>query len=129
MVKQSFIDLAVEESSKGDHKQKVGCIIFYKKRILSKGHNSSQKSIKNLHPKFQKYRFSVHAEVDAIIKAKTDLKGSSLLVIRINKDKQFRLSKPCQTCLKYIEHVGIKKIFYSISNFPYITTFNKEEKP
>jgi deoxycytidylate deaminase len=119
-VKQNLINIAVEESKKGDHKQKIGCIVFDKKRILSKGYNSSQKSVKKLHPRFQRWPGSVHAEVDAIIKAKKDLKGSSLLVIRINNHGQFRLSKPCKTCLKYIEHVGIKKIFYSISSFPYI---------
>jgi deoxycytidylate deaminase len=119
-ISNTLINIAIEESKNSDHKQRVGCVIFNKKRILSKGYNSSQKSVKNLHPKFQKFPYSVHAEVDAIIKAKKDLKGSSILVVRINKHDQLRLSKPCQNCMKYIEYVGIKKIFYSIPQFPYI---------
>lgn len=120
IVFDSLIKLAISEAEKSDHKQRVGCVIFDKKIILSKGHNSSQKSVKKLHPKFQRWIYSVHAEVDAIIKAKKNLKGTSLLVIRINKNKQFRLSKPCKNCMKYIEHVKIKKIFYSVPQFPYI---------
>ena len=61
-----------EESKKSNHRQKVGCVIFDKKRIISKGHNYSQKSVKKFHPKFQKFQYSIHAEVDAIIKAKRD---------------------------------------------------------
>jgi deoxycytidylate deaminase len=119
-ISNTFINIATDEAQKSDHKQKVGCVIFDKKRILSKGHNTSQKSVKKLHPKFQRYPFSVHAEVDAIIKAKKDLKGSSILVIRLNKNNQFRLSKPCAKCLAYIEYIGIKNIYYSIDRFPYI---------
>lgn len=116
----SKVNLAIEESQKSDHKQKIGVIIFNKKIIISKGHNTSLKSVKKLHPKFQRWKGSVHAEVDAIIKAKTDLKGCEMLIVRINSGKQFRLSKPCLYCMSYIEHVGIKRIFYTIPEYPYI---------
>jgi len=119
-ISSTLINIATDEAQKSDHKQKVGCVIFNKKRILSKGHNTCQKSVKKLHPKFQRYPFSVHAEVDAIIKAKKDLKGSSILVIRLNKNNQFRLSKPCSKCMNYMDYVGIKNIYYSIDRFPYV---------
>lgn len=124
-INNKFITIALEEAKKGDHKQRVGCVIFDKKKIISYGHNTCQRSAKKLHPKFQRYPFSVHAEVDAILKAKTDLKGMSALVIRINNKNQFRLSKPCKNCLKYLYYVGIKKIFYSVNNYPYIEQLNK----
>ena len=127
VISNKLIKLAIEEAKKSNYKQKVGCIIFDKKKILSKGYNTSQKSIKKLHPQFQGFPYSVHAEVDAIIKARKDLKGSSILVIRINKETQFRLSKPCINCMKYIKHVEIKNIFYSIDRYPYIIelSYNK----
>jgi deoxycytidylate deaminase len=118
------INIAIEEAQKGDHKQMLGCVIFNKKKIISKGHNSCLKSVKNLHPKYQKWPGSVHAEVDAIIKAKTDLKGCDMLIVRINKNKQLRLAKPCESCMNYIKYIGIHKIYYTISNYPYI----QEEK-
>jgi len=119
-ISNHLIKLAINETIKSDHKQMIGAVIFDKKRILSKGYNTCQRSVKNLHPKFQGFPYSVHAEVDAIIKARTDLKGSSILVIRLNKKNQFQLSKPCKKCLEYLNYVGIKNIFYSIPNFPYI---------
>lgn len=119
-ISSTLINIAIEEAKKSDHKQKVGAVIFDKKRIISKGHNTKQKSIKKFHPRFQRFPFSVHAEVDSIINAKKDLKGLSILVIRINKNNQFRLSKPCFNCMNYIQYVGIKKVFYSISKYPYI---------
>lgn len=114
-----FVDLAVKEALKSTYKQKLGVVIFSKKKLLSLGHNYPQKSVKHLLPRFKKYD-SIHAEVDAIIKAKTDLKGASLLIVRINRLNQFRLSRPCITCMKYIEYVGIKRVIYSIPEYPYL---------
>jgi len=116
----SKLNIAILESQKSDHKQKIGCVIFNKKKIISKGHNTSLKSTKKLHPKFQRWPGSVHAEVDAIIKAKKDLKGCDMLIVRVNKHNQFRIAKPCETCIKYIKHVGIHKIYYTITNYPYV---------
>ncbi len=119
-IPNTLINIAIEEALLSDHKQKVGAVIFNKKIIVSKGHNTKQKSIKKFHPRFQRFPYSVHAEVDAIINAKRDLKGLSMLVIRINNSNQFRLSKPCNDCMKYLNYVGIKKIYYSVSNYPYV---------
>lgn len=119
-IRSSLIDSAIRIARNGDHKQRVGCVIFDKKRILSKGHNLCQRSVKKLHRKFQRWEGSVHAEVDAIIHARTELKGTSLLVVRINRKGELRLSKPCHHCMKYIKYVGIKKVYYSTSSYPYI---------
>jgi len=118
-ISDTIINLAVNEALKTDYFWKVGCVIFKGKKIISKGHNYPHKSVKKLHPQFQNYKGSIHAEVDAIIKAKTSLKGSYMLVLRISKGNRFKISKPCKNCMKYIEHVGIKKIYYSISEYPY----------
>ena len=123
-ISNKLVKLAIDEANKSNYKQKVGCIIFDKKIILSRGYNTSQKSVKKLHPKFQGFPFSVHAEVDAIIKARKDLKGCNILVVRVNKHNQLRLSKPCKNCMKYIQYVGIKNIFYSIDRYPYIKQLN-----
>ncbi|HQF36498.1 MAG TPA: deaminase [Candidatus Dojkabacteria bacterium] len=115
-----FIKQAVEEAQKSEHKQKVGAIIFDKSKIISKGFNHPQRSVKHLKSKFQKWPGTVHAEVDAIIKAKTDLKNLSMLVIRVNNKNQLRLAQPCRWCQMYLEYVGIKKVYYSTNEYPYI---------
>lgn len=116
---KTLISLAVDEAKKSECHVRVGCIIFDKKRILSSGFNE-MRNHKKLHPRFQSWKGSVHAEVNTILKAKTDLSNSCLIVVRINRKNELRLSKPCRDCMKYIEYVGIKKIFYSISTYPYI---------
>ena len=83
-----IIKLCVEEATKSLYIQRVGAVIFKKNKIISSGHNYSQRSVKKLHPRFQKWPGAIHAEVDSIIKAKTDLKGYDMLVIRINKKNQ-----------------------------------------
>lgn len=110
---EKLVNIAIEEAKKSTCHFRIGCIIFNKKTIISKAFNSSLKSRKKLHPMYQKWPGSVHAELDCIIKAKTDLKGLSLLVIRLNKKEKLRLAMPCSHCFKYINHVGISRVYYS----------------
>lgn len=115
-----FLHQAIDQAHLADHHQKVGAIIFDKSKIISRGHNYSCKSVRKLHPKFQKWPGSIHAEVDSIIKAKVNLKGKSILVIRVNRQDQLRMAKPCKWCMMYLVHVGIHKVYYSIDKYPYI---------
>lgn len=116
-----FIKIAIEEAYNSTHPvYKVGAVIFDKRKLISKGHNYPQRSARKLHPKFQKWPNSIHAEVDCILKAKTGLKSMSILVLRVNNNKQFRNSKPCDFCYAYLNHVGIKDIYYTVDHYPYI---------
>lgn len=115
-----FLKQAIDEAQKSEHKQKVGAIIFDKSKIISKGFNHPQRSVKHLKKKFQRWPGTVHAEVGAILKAKSNLKNLSMLVVRINNKNQLRLARPCRWCQMYLEYVGIKKVYYSINEFPYI---------
>ncbi|NIA10719.1 MAG: hypothetical protein GWP10_13575 [Nitrospiraceae bacterium] len=114
--------MAVKEAQKSNYTQRVGAVIIKKKTVLSKGHNYAHKSAKKLHPRFQQWKDSVHAEVDCILKARCNLEGASIYVIRLNKNNKFRNSRPCKYCLRYLKYVGIKKVFYSIDKYPYIIT-------
>jgi deoxycytidylate deaminase len=116
-----WIKKCIQEAKKTEEfKFRVGAVVFNKGEFISSGHNYPNKSIKKHHPKFRKMPDSIHAEVDAIIRAKKDLKGSSILVIRINSNDEYRMSRPCKYCQMYLRHVGIKYFYYSISKFPYI---------
>ena len=111
-----FITIAVDEAKKSVHKQRIGCVIFSKNRIVSKGYNTAQKSRSSITKKFLRWKGSIHAEVEAILQARTDLKGMSILVVRINKVGMLRLARPCEHCLAYLAYVGIKHIYYSIND-------------
>jgi deoxycytidylate deaminase len=120
MVYERMVTAAVEEARKSTYKIQMGCIIFKKKDIVSRGRNYAQRGCRKIKKEFLRWENSIHAEIDAVIKARTDLKGFSILVVRINNTGQLRLAKPCENCLKYLKHVGIKSIYYSISKYPYI---------
>jgi deoxycytidylate deaminase len=103
---------AVEAAMKSTHRVKMGAVIFKRNRIISVGYNHPLRGAKHLHPRYQKWKGSIHAEVDAILKARTDLRRCNIMVVRVNRFGEMRNSKPCEQCCLYIQAVGIKKICY-----------------
>jgi len=109
----SLVRAAIKQAEKSDYRIRMGAVIFNKKKIIAVGHNHTNSLTRKLKPKFQEWPDSIHAEVDAILNAKTDLRDCDLMVIRINQKKQFRISKPCEHCMALIAHVGIKNVYFS----------------
>lgn len=103
--------LAIEEAKKSEHKHRIGAVIFKGKRIISSAHNSVRSN--KIPYQFKGWLESLHAECHAIIKAKRDLKGYSIIVIRLNKKNEPIMSKPCNFCEDFINYVGIKEVFWS----------------
>jgi len=117
-----WLSQAVNAALKSSYHQRLGAVIYDKKRIISVGYNQPERSVKNHHPKFRKHSTSIHAEVAAILRARQNLKGMSILVVRLNNNKQFRMARPCDHCMAYLDFVGIKKVTYSINEWPYLKT-------
>lgn len=88
------------------HRYKHGAIIFKQGKILSTGHNRTERGFSGF-PDY--WQGSLHAEVAAIINARTDVRGCSIMVARHNSGN----SKPCRACLAAIKAAGIKKLFYT----------------
>jgi tRNA(Arg) A34 adenosine deaminase TadA len=60
---------------------------------------------------------TLHAELGAILGIDRNItEGASLYVARVGKDYGFRLSKPCAMCTAAMEHVGIKRVYWTIDN-------------
>lgn len=124
--KDQFILEAFREAQKVTtigRSMRLGCVIYKGKTILAKGHNCANANIK-IPMKYLRWKGSLHAEVAAIINAirrGKNLSGATLLVVRINRDNQFRIAKPCQYCeLAIKELTPIRKVQYSINEFPYM---------
>uniref|UniRef100_A0A6H1ZZ94 Putative CMP/dCMP deaminase zinc-binding n=1 Tax=viral metagenome TaxID=1070528 RepID=A0A6H1ZZ94_9ZZZZ len=109
----SKIKIAMEEANKSTYIYKVGAVIFNKKKIISVGHNSASRSLKSFNREYIKFKNSIHAEISSIIRARTDLKGSSILVVKINNSGELSMAKPCNYCLSYIKFVKIKNVYFS----------------
>jgi tRNA(Arg) A34 adenosine deaminase TadA len=103
---------AFEEAASSNYtRHPVGCVIFKGKNIAVSSHNSVRASRK-VPKRFKEFEESLHAEASAIIKAKRNLTGYSILVIRVRNGKLMN-SKPCEMCQGFLDHVGIRRIFYS----------------
>ncbi len=103
-------------SEYSEYKFKLGAIIFKGKKIISTGFNKNK-----THPKAKEYfqHGSVHAEIDAILHAPYDIKGSSILVCRTYKNGKPALAKPCAMCVQVMHEFGIKEVFWTISIMPF----------
>lgn len=107
------------------YKQHIGCVVVYKKHIISVGFNSNK-----THPiqkLYNKERFledttphSLHAEITALLflKDNKDIKWSDVEIYtyRENKHGELRLSRPCKSCMALIRELGIKKIHYTTND-------------
>lgn len=97
-------------------KQTIMAIAYNKKGdILSIGRNQYDKS----HPKQAFFAKKVkrpkaiylHAEIDALIRAKTDV--HKLHVIRVMPNGSYGLAKPCNICELALKHYGVKVITHT----------------
>lgn len=92
-----------------------GAVLFDRSgKILSAKSNSLK-----THPKLAKFTDYpyLHAESACIIGHGMDnCEGLSLLVLRVLKNDQVSLSKPCVICQKVIEDAGLKSVYYTDVN-------------
>lgn len=110
----SFFRLARAESKKGNSGRiRVGAVITKKGRLLSRGHN-----VLKSHPEVG--TFSIHAEMLAILNCKkANLKNSEIIIYRETSDGAPALAKPCRFCMAFIINAGIKKVYYTKSEYPF----------
>lgn len=108
-----IINRAIEECRLSTFKTHVGAVIFKGKRILSSGHNGIRSS--SIDRRHVSYPEALHAEQAALIGLDwTRLSGYSILVLRLSKvEEHLGNAKPCPMCLKLIQTVGIRNIYYS----------------
>lgn len=71
------------------------------------------------HPKLCKhfeYPY-LHAEAHAILSLGLfSCLNKTMYVVRVKRDGSYAMAKPCKSCQKLIQEVGIKDVYYSTSN-------------
>ena len=119
-----YFKLAKNVSELSDFKRyQLGCVCIYKNKVLSVGFNSNK-----THPiqaKYNKERFTEdtphkrHAEVHALsslIDSDVDFSKIDIYVFRCFKNGQLAMARPCKSCMKLIQDLGIKRIHYTTEN-------------
>lgn len=99
----------------------VGCIAVYHGQVVAIGCNSNK-----THPTQKFYnRFredsnellpKLHAEINCINQLKglnINFSKVKLYIYRIGNDREFRMARPCPSCMAAIKDFGIKDIYYT----------------
>jgi deoxycytidylate deaminase len=93
---------------------KHGSVIVKGGRVISTGVNKERSHPRIVSSEHIKDHCSVHAEIDAIKKAR-DVNGATIYIARVNKRGEARDSRPCKRCFEVIKSNGIKKVIYTMS--------------
>ena len=110
------------------HQFKTGCVITYKRHIISMAHNVDKTS--PAQKKYNKYRHfnhhnlvqhKTHAEILALNKVpypigiQVNWSKANIYIARIAPGLKNGLgfSRPCPACMNAIKDIGIKNIFYT----------------
>lgn len=115
-------DIAKQSNFEKHH---LGCIAVLKNKIIAA--SSNKLKTHPLQAEFDKYRefncvsdlqnmHSLHAEIACLSMIKDpnfDYKDLELYVVRIRKNGEYGLARPCKSCMNLILSRGIKRIYYS----------------
>lgn len=98
-----------------NQKQNITAILYDKKgKILSIGRNSYHKThplqARSAQAVGEDYKIFLHAEIDALVKAKNWEKAYKLVITRFRKDGTPALAKPCKVCQHAINLAGIQLV-------------------
>lgn len=107
---QEFIDIAKRNALRSELTQKHGAVIISDGKVICEGYNKKLSD-----------RYSVHAEVDVLIKARKKylaiLPKCELIVVRVTgRHNCLAMSKPCARCEQLICESKIGKTHYSCSS-------------
>lgn len=103
-----YLAKAARAALKSCMTHKHGCVIVASDgTVVCEGYNH--------HKIHMNHKYSIHAEVDALYKAKKQrwkLADCEMYVVRIGPGR-LKYSKPCHDCAAVIERHGIRRVYYS----------------
>ena len=114
---ERYLELAKNEARQSKYgKLRHGAVLVKGGSVINASYNKNNFS--SFGNRFRKHgcgHDTHHAELGCILvldKSKTT--GTTLYVVRINKDDDFRLSKPCDMCHEVLKYCGVRKVVYTI---------------
>lgn len=110
-----FMKLARNVSFHSNHRVRVGAVIVTNGKPISIGFNKlkTHPIYTKINHKRAKYIQSLHAEMSALLSARTDVSGATIYVYRERRDGSRGNAKPCPVCQLLLAEAGIKKIYFT----------------
>lgn len=123
----NFFNEAANVAAKSDFcKHHLGCIAVLKNKIIAAASNKLkthpvQKKFDDRYREFNctsdlKNMHSLHAEiacVNMIKDSNINFKDVELYIVRLRKNYEYGLARPCAACMNLIKSKGIRKIYFS----------------
>lgn len=107
---QRLLDIAKKLSYKSNSRFKLGCVIAYKNRPISLGHNNMAKT----HPRVSTPWKTLHAEMHALLGLDFKAtKGAIAYVYRQDRQGNLSNAKPCPACQTALRLAGICQVYYT----------------
>jgi deoxycytidylate deaminase len=108
--------LAENVSKYSDCRIKMGCVLVDHSTPISVGFNKKKFFSKWCVPPKE----SIHAEMEALRTSGKDcLRGANIFVYRERKNGSLGMARPCENCMEKLKEFGVRKVFYTIDEFPY----------
>ena len=120
---KKYLRCAKKVSLLSDNKKtRVGCVVVYKNKIISVGHNYENKTnplqkkyneLRGYNPNDSISRNTLHAEIDALLSIEQNIENYNkihLFIVRSKRDESNGIARPCPACMGLIKKMGIKNI-------------------
>jgi len=118
---QKFFNLAIKEAEKSEYSSfRHGAIVCKGGSVIQGSPNKN--CLCSFGERFIHYKGipTVHAELGSILGvSKTNTHNATVYVVRINRNGTLMNSRPCPMCQGVLFFVGVKRVFYSISDNEY----------
>lgn len=115
---EALFKLARKTASQSTHRYKMSAVLFRKNLVIASGCNSVKS-----HPigKDVFRHYTLHAELAALLQVRhtIDVKGLDIFVYRQRHDGSFGLALPCACCTILLKQYGIRRIYYTTSEYPF----------
>lgn len=94
---------------------------FHRNKLLAIGTNSYDEtaSVTYFNKRFGTDYYATHAELDLIRKLWGKIhidKRLKVVILRVNRRGELRMSKPCKNCSLILSGLGVEKLAYSLSD-------------
>lgn len=118
---ERYFNIAKKESRKAKNEDyKHGAVLVRGGSVINSSYNMSIPSKFADRHKIHDGIATRHAEVNVVLGIDRSMTVNAVVyVVRVSRGGNFRLSKPCAMCLSIMKFVGIKRVYYSISNDEY----------
>lgn len=121
MSRKRYFELAANIAAQGSfYNYKHGAVLVKGGSVINTAHNECVHS--RLADRFKKHDGwgTRHAELNVCLGIDKKVTfNADLYVVRINKEGLYRNSRPCEMCMDTMKFLGIRRVYYSISQESY----------